>query len=110
MLETALDDARRCTKSIRQVARELHVNPDTIYASAKRFGIDIPALLRSLPVRSEPLVTPVRESPQVIEHLGVTTPVDLTPSPEKNILRLTAADFSGPFRGDVSGLGRRRRQ
>jgi hypothetical protein len=42
-LTKALEDARRHSKSVRQFVRELHANPDTIDASAKRFGIDIPS-------------------------------------------------------------------
>ena len=52
-LTNVLEDARRHMKSVRQVARELHVNPDTVYASAKRFGIDIPSLFRDLPAKCD---------------------------------------------------------
>jgi|SRR5215472_7198306 len=40
-LLNALADGRESGKTVRQIARELHVSVDTVYASAKHFEIDI---------------------------------------------------------------------
>ena len=54
-------------KSVRQVARELHVNPDTIYASAKRFGIDIPSFFREFPAKGEQFAPSNGESGEILD-------------------------------------------
>lgn len=51
-LLNALADGRKAKKSVRQIARELHVHPDTLYATAKYFEINIPLVLRGIPPES----------------------------------------------------------
>jgi hypothetical protein len=73
-LTNALEDARRDMKSIRQVARELHVHPDTIYASAKRFGIDIPSFFREFPAKGEQFALSNGESGEVLDPKPISEP------------------------------------
>jgi len=101
-LINALADGRKAGKSVRQIARELHVHPDTIYSTAKHFEIDIPLVLRGIPPKTWQTAPNNGESTQVAELAEVPPkPVEPKPQPEKNLLRLTAADFCGPNRGDA---------
>ena len=80
-LTNALEDAREQMKSVRQVARELHVDPDTIYASAKRFGIDIPSFLRDFPAKSEDYAPNNGELGQVLDLTPISEPVRVKACP-----------------------------
>jgi hypothetical protein len=54
--------------------------------------------------RFDALLEPV--SSKATEPLEASTkPVEPKPVPERNILRLFAADFAGPYRGNVGGEG-----
>jgi hypothetical protein len=76
-LTNALEDARRDMKSIRQVARELHVHPDTTYASAKRLGIDIPSFLRDFPAKCEESAPNNGELGQVHDVAPISEPTSV---------------------------------
>ena len=80
-LTNALEDARNNSKSVRQVARELHVNPDTIYASAKRFGIDIPSFLRDFSAKCDEFAPNNGELGQVLDVTPISEPGRLKACP-----------------------------
>ena len=54
-LVSTLVAGRESGKSVREIARELHVHPDTIYATAKRFEINIPLVMNSAALSQCPI-------------------------------------------------------
>jgi len=71
---------------------------------ADRYGVDLATAFDHSATQLQSTSGHAKQSPQAVECAAVAAPVD-RPKPElkRNILRLSAPDFAGPYRGNVGG-------
>jgi len=85
---------------VAQTARYLDVDRHTVYAAAKRFGVDFST---HLPRFSTP--SPTSEVPEPAPPPPEPQPMgEQRARPEGDIRRFRMADYTGPHRGDWSRL------
>ena len=76
----------------------------TICRMADRYGVDLAAVFDHSATQLQPASDHAEQSPQAVACAVDSVHFD-RPKPElkRNILRLSAADFAGPYRGNVGG-------
>ena len=78
----------------------------TICRMADRYGVDLATVFDHSATQLQSTSDRAEQSPQAVECAVGSALVD-RPEPElkRNILRLSAPDFAGPYRGNVGGEG-----
>jgi transposase-like protein len=81
---------------ITEIARELGVSRNTVYRSMKRWGLDTETLLREIATCPDTTAANSTAQPQTPQIQAVKDRDEAAKAkPERNIQRLTAADFTG---------------
>lgn len=99
----SLDIALSRSLNIAQTARYLAVDRHTVYDAAKRFGVDLSTLSKRFSTQDQPNpapATPESSSPPMHPQALIGQTVN----PQGDIRRFRLADYTGPYRGDASGL------
>ena len=97
----SIENALARAGSVTGAAAYAGVNRRSFQRGMQRFGVAFAAASDRFAVLFERVAakpTPTTE----LERVAIPAkPVEPTPSPERNILRLSATDFAGPCRGDA---------